>query len=71
VVTGLEFWAPCDSVGPPNWEVWSAADTALSESIIAAHVKGHSTAMICSAQKCNWLCCNVGCHVFRNRLRII
>jgi len=24
-----------------------------------------------SVQKCNWLCCNVGCHVFRNRQRII
>jgi len=29
VVTGLEFWAPCDSLGPPNWGVWSAADTTL------------------------------------------
>jgi len=28
-VTGLKFWAPCDSVGPPNWGIWSAADTAL------------------------------------------
>ena len=28
-VTGLEFRAPCDSVDPPNWDVWSAADTAL------------------------------------------
>jgi len=33
-----------------------------SESITTAH-----TAMICSVQKCNWLCCNVGCHVFRNK----
>jgi len=33
-------------------------------------VRDHSTAMICSVQKCNWLCCNVGCHVFRNRQRI-
>jgi len=38
-----------------------------SESIAAAHVRDHNTAMICSVQKCNWLCCNVGCHVFRNR----
>jgi len=42
-----------------------------SESITAVHVRDHSTAMICSVQKCNWLCCNVGCHVFRNRQRII
>jgi len=42
-----------------------------SESITAAHVRDHSTAMICSVQKCYWLCCNVGCHVFRNRQRII
>jgi len=40
-----------------------------SESITAAHVRDHSTAMICSVQKCNRLCCNVGCHVFRNRQR--
>jgi len=42
-----------------------------SESITAAHVTDHSTAMICSVRKCNWLCCNVGCQVFRNRQRII
>jgi len=36
-----------------------------SESITAAHVSDHSTAMIFSVQKCNWLCCNVGCYVFR------
>ena len=41
------------------------------ESITAAHVRDHSTAMICSVQKCNWLCCNVGFHVFRNRQPII
>ena len=41
-----------------------------SESITAAHVRDHSTAKICSVQKRNWLCCNVGCHVFRNRQRI-
>jgi len=28
VVTGLEFWPPCDNV-PPQLGVWSAADTAL------------------------------------------
>jgi len=28
MVTGLEFWAPCDSV-TPQLGVWSAADTAL------------------------------------------
>jgi len=42
-----------------------------SESITAAHVRDHSTAMICFAQKCNWLCFNVGCHVFRNRQRTV
>jgi len=31
-----------------------------SEGITAAHVRDHSTARICSVQKCNWLCCNVG-----------
>jgi len=41
-----------------------------SESVAAAHVRDHSTVIICSIQKCNWLCCNVGCHVFRNRQRI-
>jgi len=35
-----------------------------NESITAAHVRDDSTAMICSVQKCNWLCCCVGCHVF-------
>ena len=40
-----------------------------SNSIIATHARDHSTAMICSVQKCNWLCCSVGCHVFRNRQR--
>ena len=42
-----------------------------SESITAARVRDHSTAIICFAQKCKWLCCNVGCHVFRNGQRII
>jgi len=42
-----------------------------SESITAAHVRDHSTAMIFSVQKCNWLCCNASCHVFRNRQQII
>ena len=36
---GTEFCAPCDRVGPPNWGVWSAADTALPFSIsIDEHV---------------------------------
>ena len=35
------------------------------KSITAAHVRDHSTAMICFVQKCNWLCCNVSCDVFR------
>jgi len=42
-----------------------------TECITAAHVRDHCTAMMCSLQKCNSLCCNVGCHVFRNRQRII
>jgi len=42
-----------------------------SESTTAAHVRDHSTVMICSVQKCNWLCCNVGCQIFRNRQCII
>ena len=43
-----------------------------SESITAAaRVRGHSTTIICFAQKCKLLFCNVGCHVFRNRQRII
>jgi len=42
-----------------------------SGSITAVHVRDHSTAMICSVRKCNWICCNVGCHVFRNKQRII
>jgi len=43
-----------------------------SESITTtARVRDHSATMICFAQKCKWLCCNVGCHVFRNRQRII
>ena len=42
-----------------------------SESIAAAHVRDHSATVICYMQKCNWLCYNVGCHVFRNRQCII
>jgi len=42
-----------------------------SESIVTAHVRVHSTAMVWSVQKCNWFCCNVVCHVFRNRQRKI
>jgi len=34
-------------------------------------VRDHSTAIIFSVQKSNWLCCKVGCHIFRNRQRII
>jgi len=43
----------------------------ISESITAAHVRDHSTAMICSVQKYNWLCWSVGCHVLRNKQGII
>jgi len=32
-------------------------------------VGDHSKAMICFMQKCNWFCCNVGRHIFRNRQR--
>jgi len=42
-----------------------------SESFTAAHVRDHNTAMICFMQKYNWLGCNFGCHVFRNRQRKI
>jgi len=42
-----------------------------SESVAAAHVRDHRTAIICSVQKCNWLRCNVGYHLFRNRHRIM
>jgi len=42
-----------------------------NESTTTAHVRDHSTGMICSVQKCNWLCSNVGCHAFRNRQHII
>jgi len=42
-----------------------------SESITAAQAKDHSAAMICFMHKCSWLCCNVGCRIFRNRQRII
>jgi len=34
-------------------------------------VRDHSTAMICSVQKCSWLRRKIGCHVLRNRQRII
>jgi len=40
-------------------------------SVAAAHVRDHSIAIIGSVQKCIWLCCNVGCHVFRNRQGIM
>jgi len=42
-----------------------------SMSVAAAQLRDHSTAIICSVHKCNCLCCNVGCHVVRNRQRII
>jgi len=36
---GAKWWldwilGPCDSVGPPNWGVWSVADTALLNSYV-------------------------------------
>ena len=40
-----------------------------SESITAPH--DHSTASICFVHKFDGLCFHVGCHVFRNRQRII
>jgi len=42
-----------------------------SESITGAPVRDHNTSMMYFVQKFNWLCCNVSCHVFRNRQRII
>jgi len=39
--------------------------------ISGAHVRDHITAIICFVQKFNGLCFNVGCHVFRNRQRMI
>jgi len=42
-----------------------------NECFTAAHVRDHNAAMICFVQKCNWLCCNVGCQVFGNRERKI
>jgi len=41
------------------------------KSITAARVRDHSTTIVCFAQKFYGLCFNVGCHVFRNRQRII
>jgi len=38
---GTECWAPCDSVGPSNWGVWSAADTGLTE-WLCADVAGYN-----------------------------
>jgi len=38
-----------------------------NEGFASANVRDHSAAMICFVQKCNWLCWNVGCHVFRKR----
>jgi len=35
-----------------------------SKIIAAAHVRDHSTAIICFVQKFNGLCFNVGCQVF-------
>jgi len=32
--------------------------------ITAAHVRDRRTIMVCSVQKCSWLCCNVGCHAW-------
>ena len=42
-----------------------------SENITADHVRDHSTAIICFVPKFNGPCFDVGCHVFRNRQRII
>jgi len=60
----------CPTVYPVSYAVRKFI-SCKSESITAVHVRDHSAAMIYSVQKCNWLCCNVGCHVFRNRQRII
>jgi len=34
-------------------------------------MEDHNTAMSCFVEKCNWLYCNVACHVFTNRQRKI
>jgi len=54
----------------PVWYTGRKVISCNSESITAAHVRDHSTVMICSVQKCKWLWCNVGCHIFRNRQRV-
>jgi len=54
----------------PVWVIFSLLERLFScdsKSVTAAHVRDHSTAIICFAQKFNGLCFNVGCHVFRNR----
>jgi len=38
-----------------------------NESLTAAHVRTTGESMICFVQKCNWVCYNFGCLVFRNR----
>jgi len=42
-----------------------------SDGFTAAHVRDYTTAWICFAWKCNWFCCNVGCHLFKKRQRKI
>ena len=37
MVTGLNFGPRSDSVGPPNWRVCSAADTALVSIFACCH----------------------------------
>jgi len=37
----------------------------------AAHLRDQSKAMIFFVENCNWICCNVGCHVFRNSAKFI
>jgi len=54
----------------PVWYTVERLFSCNSESITAAHVRDHSTAIIFFAQKPNGLWFNVGSHVFRNRQRI-
>jgi len=53
--------------GPTFYPVWCTVRRGIflkqGESFTAAHVRDHSRAMIGFVQKCNWLCCNIGCHI--------
>ena len=44
---------------------------AMPCSRVYLHVQDYNAAIVWFVQKCNWFCCNVGCHVLRNRQRKI